>query len=114
MAFLDHYTLENGIPVKCDDLKKWVQFMRSEEKFHLTSRIGDTLVSTVFLGKDQRAAFWGDPPGPPILFETMIFSLDDEAIDQSEWRYLTLTEAKEHHARLVAALEAGTSIDDTV
>lgn len=55
-------------------------------------------VSTVFLGSDHQ---FGN--GPPLLFETMIFS--GEAIPElDEWqdRYSTWAEAEEGHARAVA------------
>lgn len=59
--------------------------------------IGDTTVSTVFLGVDHN---WGD--GPPILFETMVFGGDH---DEWQWRYHTWDEAAQGHAAVVAAVK---------
>lgn len=59
--------------------------------------IGDTTVSTVFLGVDHN---WGD--GPPILFETKVFGGDH---DEWQWRYHTWDEAAQGHAAVVAAVK---------
>lgn len=50
-------------------------------------------VSTVFLGLDHS---WGD--GPPVVFETMIFG---GPLDDDQWRYCTLADAKAGHRRAV-------------
>ena len=55
-------------------------------------RIGDLFVSTVFLGVNH--AFL---PGPPMIFETMIFE-GDRAGDL--WRYSTWDEAEAGHRRV--------------
>lgn len=54
--------------------------------------IGDVRVSTVFLGLNHR---WG--PGPPLLFETMLFS-EKRDVDWQE-RCSTWDEALAMHAR---------------
>lgn len=53
-------------------------------------------VSTVFLGMDHA---WGD--GPPLVFETMLFTDDDR--DQTLWRYSTWDRAVAGHAEVVVA-----------
>jgi hypothetical protein len=50
-------------------------------------------VSTIFLPLDHS---W--EPGPPILFETMIFG---GALDQEQWRYCTWDEAAAGHRHAV-------------
>lgn len=57
-------------------------------------------VSTVFLGLDHR---YGD--GPPIVFETMVF-WHGHPMDNEYERYETLQQAKDGHARWVAAVKA--------
>jgi hypothetical protein len=64
-------------------------------------QIGRCFVSTVFLGTDHN---WWDQ-GPPILFETMIFT--DGEPGHCE-RCSTWLEAEEQHARVVAMVEEGT------
>jgi hypothetical protein len=61
--------------------------------------LGEVHVSTVFLGLDH--AFMG---GPPLVFETMVFGLDD---GEYHWRYHTWDEAVAGHARVLAAVRDG-------
>jgi len=56
--------------------------------------IGDTCVSTVFLGINHR--FIGE--GPPLLFETMIFGGE---LDEQMWRYSSWDDAEAGHAAAV-------------
>ena len=55
-----------------------------------------THISTVWLGIDHN---YGS--GPPIIFETMIFSPDEEQ-DEQQWRYATEAEARRGHWHAVA------------
>jgi hypothetical protein len=56
--------------------------------------IGEVWISTVWLGLDH--AYLG---GPPLIFETMVFS---GALDQEDtWRYSTREQALEGHQRVV-------------
>lgn len=65
---LGHYILdENNQPVETD-LMTWARWLEDHRQVQ-ADRVGDVLVSTVFLGLDHR--FDGD--GPPVLWETMIF-----------------------------------------
>lgn len=54
------------------------------------------VVSTVWLGANHNYR----DDGPPIIFETMVFGLDDTY----QWRYTTEDEAQAGHARVTAAL----------
>ena len=61
--------------------------------FHLVETVGDTRVSTVFLGLDHRFE-----DGPPVVFETMCFG---GSLEGNEERYSTKAEAEAGHARWV-------------
>lgn len=66
----DMYILEDGVPVKCDDVGAWGKWLEGnrDAKRVAVDIIGETKISTVFLGLDHQ---WGE--GPPLLYETMIF-----------------------------------------
>jgi hypothetical protein len=66
--------------------------------------IAGVRVSTVWLGLDHS---WG-LSGPPLIFETMVFG---GKFDEWAWRYSTEREAREGHARIVAAVRAGEPLD---
>jgi hypothetical protein len=59
--------------------------------------VGVSTVSTAFLGLDHQ---WGT--GPPLLFETMVFSGGSGGI---HCRYSTWADAEVQHGKIVAALE---------
>jgi len=58
------------------------------------TKIGDVVISTVFLGLDHRMG----GGGPPIVFETMVFG---GKLDQSQGRYSTWDDAVDGHAHWV-------------
>lgn len=60
-------------------------------------QIGPYFVSTVFLGLNHA---FGE--GPPLIFETMVFSNQDYGNALYEERYSTPSDAREGHARAVA------------
>lgn len=61
--------------------------------------VGEVWVSTVWLGIDHG---WR---GPPLIFETMTFSVEDDDLDAVVWeRYSTEEEAHAGHAIVVAEL----------
>ncbi len=66
--------------------------------------IGGVTVSTVWMGIDYAVFF----EGPPLIFETMIFG---GPYDQWQWRYSTVEEAREGHARIVGLLRTGQEIE---
>ena len=66
-----------------------------------SDEIGEAWVSTVWVGMDM-----GYGSGPPVIFETMIFS---GGHDQFCERYCTKESALANHNRIVAALRAGES-----
>jgi hypothetical protein len=71
----------------------------------LTHVTEGTSVSTVWLGISHQ---YGD--GPPLIFETMVFS-DVPAIDESQERYSTESEAIAGHLRWVEQVRAHLGLD---
>lgn len=80
------------------DVHEWASFFESLDKRIVKhDMVGKHLVSTVFLGIDHN--FFGK--GPPILFETMIFDLDEEY----QTRCSTWDEAVVMHQEAIEYLE---------
>lgn len=97
----------NGILIGINEFARLLSDL--EYKRVAFDELGDdanTCISTVWLGTDHN---WSDE-GPPIIFETMIFS-DDESIADSCWRYATEKEARENHEKIVLQLAANKGID---
>lgn len=69
----------------------------AEKRRVARDKIGDVLVSTVFLCLNHA---YGD--GPPILFETMIFGGEH---DQYQDRYSTWEEAERGHKKAIAIVK---------
>lgn len=66
---MDNWILDGaGTPVREPDLLKWAQWFGTNERTVAYDTIGESNVSTVFLGLDH--TFDG---GAPILWETMVF-----------------------------------------
>lgn len=93
------YVLDGHEPVPVDDALDWGRWLEvaDEARTVAVTRTPAGTVSTVFLGLNHRFG-----PGPPLLFETMIFG---GKRDQAMWRYSTWAEAEAGHAAAVAALE---------
>lgn len=89
----DKYLLdENGNPVPCDDMLKFANDFKAANR-HIGDTIeGNVRISTVFLGSNHRFG-----PGPPLLYETMIFGGTRDAYQE---RYSTRAEAETGHARI--------------
>jgi len=88
----DHYTLDGHKPVPCD-LLTWGQFLATGGRTVKKDTIGESLVSTVFLGIDH-----GFGEGPPLLFETLVFK--GPLADEMD-RYSTWEQAEQGHAAMV-------------
>lgn len=89
------YYDRQGVAISRDE---WARdFDNDKVKIVKQTRVDDVLVSTVWLGLDHR--FSGE--GPPLIFETMIFGGDH---DGEQWRYATLQQAKDGHARALRRL----------
>jgi hypothetical protein len=92
---------DKGNPVPEPSLTKWAQwFEHFKLRWVAETTLGDTRISTVFLGTDHR--FIGE--GPPILWETMVFggSLDHEQDRCSGTR----EQAEAMHEAMVARVHA--------
>ena len=90
---------EAGEPVAEADLLTWSRWFEDGQKkgtrIVLREKIGDSEVSTVFLGMEHNFG----APGPPVLWETMVFggALDEEQDRCSGAREQALA----MHARMV-------------
>jgi hypothetical protein len=78
---LGHWILDDKgeKPIRCD-LMTWARwFEKSENRIIKAERVGDSRVSTIFLGIDYNFNF-EDENAPPVLWETMVFNgpLDHE------------------------------------
>lgn len=77
---LKHYILDDENNTVEVDLLTWARWIEQPDNRCLfyTQINSEVWVSTIFIGIDHR--FPGFPPGPPILFETMVFNgpLDGE------------------------------------
>lgn len=88
------YVLIGQTPVPEPDLGVWAHWFETEDRVVFQAEVGASIVSTVFLGVDYQF-----DDGPPLLFETMIFT-DGEAEDFQE-RCSTWMEAEAQHAKAV-------------
>ncbi len=93
------YILDGHEPVVCEDILEWARWFEksSEARCVADDQVGGAWVSTVFLGLDHSFG-----PGPPVLFETMVF---EGPLDGTEDRYSTWQEAEEGHRRMVALVK---------
>ena len=87
----EYYILHDGNPLPCD-METWARWFQehSDQRFIEKTEIGETLISTVFLGLNHNF-FSGSYP---LIFETMIFGGPH---DQSMWSYLTREQARSGH-----------------
>jgi len=89
-----NYILNGHEPVPEPDIRAWAKwFEEPANRVVKQDHIGETFVSTVFLGIDHN---WLG--GTPILFETMIF--DSPLEIESQWRYHTWDEAEAGHQKV--------------
>ena len=100
---MDKYLLdENNNPYMVHSMEVWIKGWKEQREIKKTY-IGNTLVSTIFLGFDH--AFLGG--NRPILFKTMVFFTDDPKDEQEhQWRYATWDEAIEHHDEIVDTIQS--------
>lgn len=103
------WILVNRVPVPCDDLIKWGEFMSTPESIVAQTDIDeDVRVSTVFLGIDH--SFSMDPEAMAVLFETMVFGEENTFYwkgkphvyreTSGQRRYCTWAEAEEGHREM--------------
>ena len=103
----DWYVLNDaGEPVREPDLLKAARWFEAAERHVADDAVGDTRVSTVFLGLDHSFS----RGGPPVLWESMIFG---GPLDGTQLRYHTRAEALAGHASLVrSARRAAAGADE--
>ena len=96
---IEMYMFIKGKIYTTQSREEWAAYMSDSADHRRVAEtfVGDTRISTVFLGIDHG---WG---GAKILFETMIFTADpDNELDQTMDRYATLEAAMAGHERAVA------------
>lgn len=101
---IGHYLLQGHRPVREPDILKWAAWWETAQRRVARERLTlpdgtEAEVSTVFLGIDHGFG------GRPLLFETMVFGLKEDA--QPCWRYATWLEAEAGHVAVCAALRLG-------
>ena len=92
----DYYILEEH-DAKPVDLITWSKWFKGCDRHLADQKIGDSRISTVFLGIDH--AFDG---GSPVLFETMVFGGPQDGYIQ---RYSTWDAAMSGHNTIVKCIE---------
>jgi hypothetical protein len=93
------YYDRRGNPIS---LEGWTHLLQDREYRRVASTAipeSDVWVSTVWLGLDHNFSF-GTEPHVPVIFETMVFGVEDEVMD----RYATEEQALEGHLRVVLNL----------
>lgn len=94
------YVLDaKGEPLRCDDIYEWGKSYESRHRIVKQEKVGDALVSTVFLGLDHNY----HPDGPPILWETMVFR--DGSGDEMDRCSGGIEQAEAMHQRMVQQLQ---------
>lgn len=92
---MNNYILDNDRnPVREPDIIKWGRWYETAGRHVAKDKIGDVMVSTVFLGIDH--SYNG---GTPVLYETMIFGGKH---DQFQDRYTNQIAALAGHDQAVA------------
>jgi hypothetical protein len=96
-----YWYLEGHTPVSTDDVDEWGQAFKTQDRRVAQTTVDQYSVSTVFLGIDHN---WLES-GPPVLFETMVFTKQDDPLDLWLVRYCTWDEAEAGHAAVVYKLQ---------
>ena len=96
-----NYILEGKKAVQVGDTIEWAQKFESQDRVVAKDNVGETKISTVFLGLDHQ---YGD--GEPLLFETMVFGGE---LDQEMDRYSTWEEAEEGHKTMIEKVKQAQS-----
>lgn len=117
---LDPEVGEGKVPIDCEMLE-WATWFETAKEERIVGKtiVGMFKVSTVFMGLCHQ--FSGD--GPPILFETMVFSteLDEEGrtVEAREfehlfWRGVSWEDAAWNHLETVRILEMETACESGI
>ena len=96
---IDKYILKGQEAIPCPDMLNWDQWFEKADRIVAKDTVGDSDVSTIFLGLDHS---FGE--GPPLLFETMVFGgMLSDAMD----RYSTWDDAVDGHNAMVERVRQG-------
>jgi hypothetical protein len=88
---------EDGKPIPEPDILKWAEWMgREGNKRIAQTEINGFWISTIFLGIDH--SFIGGVF--PILFETLVFTKEGKALEETMQRYSSKTDAIEGHKKV--------------
>lgn len=90
---------DKGEPVKEPDLMKWAQWLENANREVAKTKVGEALVSTVFLGLDYNFG-----QGPPVLWETLVFGGPHE--DEQDRCSGSREQAEAMHARMIQRISA--------
>jgi len=91
------YYARTGEPMT---LKEWATTFEADDNHVGDDTVKGVRVSTVYLGLDHSFGMGG----PPLIFETMVFGGPH---DQHTARYATEEQARDGHARVLAAIREG-------
>lgn len=90
----DKYILEGKKPIPCHNPYNWALWFEQNDKSVCLDWVGDSMISTVFLGVDHQ---YGN--GPPLLFETWVKGGD---LHGEMERYTTWEQAQQGHRDMLA------------
>ena len=88
-----------GNPVLETDVLKWARWYEKADRLIVEDKIGEVLISTVFLGLDHSFGL-----GLPLLYETMIFGGKH---NQFQERYSTRDKTIAGHTRALEWVKTG-------
>jgi hypothetical protein len=88
-----YYLLEKNHKLIKTDLITWIKFFKNFDRIVKQEDIGNTKISTVFLGIDHNFG-----KGKPLLFETIIFGGEH---DQYQDRCSTWEQAEKMHQKAI-------------
>ncbi len=93
---VEHYKLDGKTVILCKSVEEWATWFETADRRVALDVIGETAVSTDFLGLDYGAGF---ERNDPLLFETLVFLPLGEFGMMN--RYFTWAEAEAGHAEIV-------------
>jgi len=101
MTYQGYYLLNKDRSVTPCTVEEWAANHIPHKVAHWSMTNGDVEISTVFLGLNH--AFG---PGPPLIFETMVFTDIYPDIDNDMHRYSTWDQALAGHKEMIERVEA--------
>ena len=92
------YILEGDQAIPVEDVAAWAKQFGALDCRQIELTLTDDLrISTMFLGINGNIS----GKGPPLLFETIVYQLDEDSSDLEWQRYSTIDEARKGHATMV-------------